>query len=362
MIEYENLANANASFVGEIKAAINSVVDSGWFVLGPEVEKFENEFAGHINAKHCIGVANGLDALTLSIKALDLPSGSDILVASNTYIATILAIIEAGHKPVLVEPNIKTFNIDPSLLSKALTLETKAVCVTHLYGKSCEMDEILNFVQEHGLYLIEDCAQSHCASFKGRQTGTFGISGCFSFYPTKNLGALGDAGAIVTSDSNYAEKLRYFRNYGSRQKYVNEYIGSNSRLDEIQAAVLRVKLKYLGKITAHKRRISDIYFKNLPDWVVLPERHPDFFDVFHIFAILHDKRNDLRKFLIENGVKTEIHYPIPPHKQTAMMPYIVGKYPISEFIHDRILSLPISFGTTVDEALRVCEVISNYKG
>lgn len=362
MIEYENLAKANATFVEEIKSAINRVVDSGWFVLGPEVEKFENEFSSHIGATYCIGVANGLDALTLSIKALDLPSGSDILVASNTYIATILAIIEAGHRPVLVEPSVRTYNIDPSLLSSALTKKTKAICITHLYGKSCKMDDILDFANSNGLYLIEDCAQSHSASFKGRQTGTFGISGCFSFYPTKNLGALGDAGAIVTSDIDYAEKLRHLRNYGSRKKYVNEYIGVNSRLDEIHASVLRVKLRYLNEVTAHKRKISEIYFNSLPNFLVLPERDPDYFDVFHIFAVLHERRNELKQYLLDNGVKTEIHYPVPPHKQKAMANYIFGEYPVADFIHDRILSLPISFGTTVDEARLVCEVVAAFKG
>lgn len=361
MIEYENLRKSNFSFLEEIKIAINKVVDSGWFVLGPEVENFEREFSNKLKAPYCIGVANGLDALTLSIKALDLPTGSEILVASNTYIATILAIIEAGHKPVLVEPNVRTFNIDPSLLSSALTKKTKAICVTHLYGKSCKMDEILAFVQAHDLYLIEDCAQSHSACFKGQQTGTFGTSGCFSFYPTKNLGAFGDAGAIVTSDSEYAERLRYFRNYGSRQKYVNAYIGVNSRLDEIQAAILRVKLNYIDEITEHKRRLARIYFENLPDWLILPEQDPDYFDVFHIFPIMHERRDDLRQYLLDNGVKTEIHYPIPPHRQKAMCSYISGDFHIADFIHSRILSLPISFGTTEEEVFQVCEKILLFK-
>ena len=212
MIEYENLTKANALFVDEIKTAINEVVESGWFILGQQVEKFEQEFSAYVGANYCVGVGNGLDALTLSIKALDLPRDAEILVASNTYIATILAIIEAGLKPVLVEPDPHTYNIDPARLSVALTARTRAICITHLYGKSCQMDEILRFVQSHGLHLIEDCAQSHSAKFKGQQTGTFGIAGCFSFYPTKNLGALGDAGAILTNDEKYAEKLRHLRN------------------------------------------------------------------------------------------------------------------------------------------------------
>lgn len=357
MIEYENLAKSNAIFQEEIKNSINKVIEGGWFILGPELERFEYEFYTHVGASHCIGVANGLDALTLSIKALDLPDDSEILVASNTYIATILAIIEAGHRPVLVEPNVRTYNIDPSLLHSSITKKTKAICITHLYGKSCQMDEIINFAREHDLYLIEDCAQSHSACFKGKQTGTFGIAGCFSFYPTKNLGAFGDAGAIVTNNGEYAEKLRHLRNYGSRQKYVNTYLGVNSRLDEIQAAILRVKLRYLSGITAHKRRIAQIYFENLPQWLTLPELNPDFFDVFHIFQVLHDRRDDLRSYLLNNGVKTEIHYPIPPHRQKALSRCVSGDFPISEFIHANILSLPISFGTTENEAYQVCKII-----
>lgn len=361
MIEYENLAKANKLFVAEIKTAINDVIDSGWFVLGSQVEQFEQEFASYVGAKYCVGVANGLDALTLSIKALDLPRDSEILVASNTYIATILAIIEAGLTPILVEPDAHTYNIDSSQLSRALTSKTRAICITHLYGKSCKMDEIMCFVQAHGLHLVEDCAQSHGAKFKGQQTGTFGISGCFSFYPTKNLGALGDAGAIVTSDENYAEKLRHLRNYGSRQKYVNVYPGVNSRLDELQAAVLRVKLRHLDEITLHKRALAQIYFNYLPKWLNLPLQHPDYYDVFHIFAVCFDRRDDLKRFLFEKGVKTEIHYPIPPHRQVAMASHISGDYPLAEKIHAQELSLPISYATTPEEVRQVCNIISSFQ-
>jgi dTDP-4-amino-4,6-dideoxygalactose transaminase len=360
MIEYENLAKANELFVAEIKSAINDVIDSGWFVLGRQVEQFEQEFASYVGSKYCVGVANGLDALTLSIKALDLPRDSEILVASNTYIATILAIIEAGLTPILVEPDAHTYNIDSSKLSRALTSKTRAICITHLYGKSCKMDEIMSFVQSHGLHLVEDCAQSHGAKFKRQQTGTFGISGCFSFYPTKNLGALGDAGAIVTSDENYAEKLRHLRNYGSRQKYVNVYPGVNSRLDELQAAVLRVKLRHLDEITLHKRALAQIYLNLLPGWLKLPQQHPDYYDVFHIFAICSDRRDNLKQFLLEKGVKTEIHYPIPPHRQLAMASHISGDYPLADKIHAQELSLPISYATTPDEVRQVCNIISSF--
>ncbi|MFB0826590.1 DegT/DnrJ/EryC1/StrS family aminotransferase [Chromobacterium violaceum] len=361
MIEYENLAKTNAPFAAEIKAAIDEVVNSGWFVLGRQVDQFEQEFASYVGSKHCIGVANGLDALTLSIKALDLPRDSEILVASNTYIATILAIVEAGLKPVLVEPDVYTYNIDPSLLSHALTSKTRAICITHLYGKSCCMDEIMNFANSHGLYLIEDCAQSHSAKFRGQHTGTFGISGCFSFYPTKNLGALGDAGAIVTSDDKYAEKLRHLRNYGSTKKYVNVYAGVNSRLDELQAAVLRVKLKHLTKITEHKRALAEIYFELLPNWLRLPQQHPDYYDVFHIFAVAFHRRDELKKFMLENGVKTEIHYPIPPHRQLAMASYLSGDYPVADKIHAQELSLPISYATSQAEVRQVSEIVSSFQ-
>jgi dTDP-4-amino-4,6-dideoxygalactose transaminase len=214
MIEYESLAQSNAAFMTELEAAAVKVIRSGWYVLGQEVSAFETEFAQEVGAKHCIGVANGLDALILSIEALDLPSGSDILVASNTYIATILAIVRTGHRPVLVEPELDTFNMDASRLTAAMTPKTRAICVTHLFGKPCRMDAIGAFAQRHGLKVVEDCAQSHGAKLAGQTTGTFGDAGCFSFYPTKNLGALGDAGAIVTNDDALADRLRHTRNYG----------------------------------------------------------------------------------------------------------------------------------------------------
>ena len=249
IIEYESLARSNHAFMEELEAAAARVIRSGWYVLGQEVSSFEVEFASYVGAKHCIGVANGLDALILSIEALNLPKGSDILVASNTYIATILAIVRAGHKPVLVEPELATFNMDPERLSQAMTGNTRAICVTHLFGKTCRMDAIGAFARDNGLRVVEDCAQSHGARLGTQMTGTFGDAGCFSFYPTKNLGALGDAGAIVTNDDALAERLRHLRNYGSKQKYLNRYVGVNSRLDELQAALLRVKLSHLDALT-----------------------------------------------------------------------------------------------------------------
>jgi dTDP-4-amino-4,6-dideoxygalactose transaminase len=328
MIEYESLLNSNKSFMAELEQAALRTLRSGWYVLGNEVQAFEAEFAQYIGTKHCIGVANGLDALILAIEALDLPRDSEIMVASNTYIATILAVIRAGHRPILVEPELATFNIDPARLAQALTPNTRAICVTHLYGKACRMDAIGQFAAQHGLRIIEDCAQSHGATLGGKMTGTFGDAGCFSFYPTKNLGAFGDAGAVTTNDDALADRLRHLRNYGSKQKYVNRYVGLNSRLDEMQAALLRVKLRHLDAMNQHKRALAEIYFEELKQGI-LPHRANDEFDVFHIFAIRHPRRDDLRKYLLEQGIKTEVHYPIPPHRQEAMQGILSGSYPLA---------------------------------
>lgn len=360
MIEYEDLKLSNHEFAAGIEAAMRRVVASGWYVLGQEVRAFEAEFARYIGAPHCVGVASGLDALTLSMRALELPAGAEILVASNTYIATILAIVQAGHRPVLVEPELATYNIDPALLPSALSGATAAICVTHLYGKPCRMDRIGSFAREHGLQVIEDCAQSHGARLGEQTTGSFGIAGCFSFYPTKNLGALGDAGGVVTHDAEFAERLRHWRNYGSKEKYVNVYPGVNSRLDEVQAAVLRVKLAHLDRINAHKRALAQLYFEHLPPTVVQPCRSDDEFDVFHIFAIRHRKRDSLRAWLLENGIKTEVHYPIPPHRQQAMAGILAGHYPLADEIHATELSLPISFATTPQDVLDVCDAIQRF--
>ena len=362
MIEYESLARSNAQFMTELEAAATRVLRHGWYVLGQEVSAFEAEFAQYVGAKHCIGVANGLDALILSIEALDLPKGSDVLVASNTYIATIIAIVRAGHHPVLVEPELVTFNMNPARLPGAMTPNTRAICVTHLFGKTCRMDVIGAFAREHGLKLVEDCAQSHGARLGAQMTGTFGDTGCFSFYPTKNLGAFGDAGAVVTDDDALADRLRHTRNYGSKQRYVNRYIGVNSRLDELQAALLRVKLRHLDAMTAHKRALAETYFANLPEWVAKPVRRPDEFDVFHIYGIRHPRRDELRQYLLDNGVKTEIHYPIPPHRQQAMEGILAGNYPVSEELHATELSLPVSTGHTREDVFQVCQVVEGFSG
>lgn len=360
MIEYESLRNSNLEFMDDLEIAASRVIRSGWYVLGNEVELFERDFSNYLGIKNCIGVGNGLDALILSIEALDLPANSEILVASNTYIATIIAIIRAGHRPILVEPDISTFNINPKLLAASITKNTSAICVTHLFGKSCRMDEICAFARSHGLRVIEDCAQAHGAKFMGKMVGTYGDVGCFSFYPTKNLGAIGDAGAIVTNNNIVADRIKYLRNYGSRIKYVNDYIGINSRLDEIQAAMLRVKLNYLNKFNDHKRKLAQIYFDNLHAKIDLPRRQQDEYDVFHIFAIRHPRRDSLKSYLLEAGIKTEIHYPIPPNQQKALRGFFNSDFPIASELHRTELSLPISFGHSEDEILRVCKAIEKY--
>ena len=359
MIEYENLSILNSSYFEELELAASRVIKAGWYILGKEVKLFEEEFANYVGTKYCVGVANGLDALTLSIESLSLPRESNILVASNTYIATILAIVRAGYIPILVEPDIKTYNIDPLKIRNAINEKTKAICVTHLFGKCCRMDEICKIAKEYNLKIIEDCAQAHGAKFKGQMAGSFGEAGCFSFYPTKNLGGFGDGGAVTTNDYELAKKLLHLRNYGSLKKYENKYLGLNSRLDEIQAALLRVKLKYLSEITLHKRKLAKIYFDNLPNWLELPSRNNDEYDVFHIYPIRHKKRDELRSYLLKNGVKTEIHYPIPPHKQKAMENVLEGSWPLANIHHETEISLPISYGNTPYEILKICEILKN---
>ena len=361
MIEYENLHKLNKPFFEEYTQTFKEVVESGWYILGKKVNEFEKQFANYCGSNHCIGVANGLDALTLSLRALNFGKGSEVIVPSNTYIATILSVVQNNLQPVLVEPVIETYNIDPLKIEAAITSKTKAILVVHLYGKMCEMDKIMALAKKHNLKVIEDCAQSHGAKFKNQLSGSFGDYAAHSFYPTKNLGAIGDAGAVTTNSVALAETMKTLRNYGSKIKYYNELIGYNSRLDELQAALLLVKIKYLDKINSHKRKLAEIYLKELKSDFIKPQVHADYFDVYHIFSIRHPKRDALKEYLLKKEIKTEIHYPLAPNKQKAMQGILDNQpTPIAEEIHNTTLSLPISFYHTENDIQQVVEALNSF--
>lgn len=363
MIQYENLSKLNAPFKQEFESAFAAILDKGWFILGEEVKKFEQSFAAYCKTDHCIGLANGLDALIIALKALNLPEGSEVIVPSNTYIATILSIVQCGLKPVLVEPDIRTYNIDPLKIGEKITGNTSCIMVVHLYGKLCDMKAIMEIANRHSLKVVEDCAQAHGASFEGKPAGSWGQINAFSFYPTKNLGALGDAGGITTDDAVLADFARTYRNYGSKVKYHNEIAGVNSRLDEIQAAFLNIKLKKLDAINEHKRMLADLYFQHIRQdrGFILPDRNPAFHDVFHIFNIRHEKRNELKEYLLKMDIGTDIHYPIAPVNQPAMKD-ILGDInaPIAAAIHETTLSLPVSYCHSADDIMKVIEAINKF--
>jgi dTDP-4-amino-4,6-dideoxygalactose transaminase len=330
-------------------------------VLGQNVQNFEREFSEYTGSKYCVGLASGLDALIIGLRALNFSPGDEVIVPSNTYIATILAIMQVGLTPVLVEPSIESYNIDVSKIEEKITSKTRAIMVVHLYGKACEMDRVQAICKQYDLRLLEDCAQAHGATFKGKQVGTFGDFGCFSFYPTKNLGAIGDAGAITTNDEALFESVKMLRNYGSKVKYVNEVVGYNSRLDEIQAGFLSVKLQKLTDINNHKKKLAKLYQQGINDSFIKPIVKTDYEDVFHIYCIRHDKRDQLKEYLLTNGIKTEIHYPIPPHKQKALAGVFgIQEFPIASEIHATTLSLPISYFHTEEDIHRVIEVINKF--
>lgn len=361
MIEYENLGRLNAPFIEEYKRVFSRVLDSGWYILGEEVRRFEEEFGQYCGSPHTVGVANGLEALYIALCALGIPPGSEVIVPSNTYIATILSVLQAGLVPVPVEPDPRTCNIDPDRIEARITPRTRAVMVVHLYGKACDMDPVLDICRPRGLRLVEDCAQAHGARYRGRRVGTFGDFGAWSFYPTKNLGCLGDGGALTTEDPVLAERVRMLRNYGSRVKYHNEVIGLNSRLDEIQAGFLRVKLKRLDEINEHKRSLAEIYRSRLGPGFILPAVDPELYDVYHIFNIRHERRDALREWLQARGVKTEIHYPVSPNRQPALKGIMDEDCPISERIHATTLSLPISYYHTPEDIEKVCDLINQWE-
>jgi dTDP-4-amino-4,6-dideoxygalactose transaminase len=361
MIEYENLGKVNQPFFEEYKKDFSETLEKGWYILGEKVKKFEREFGTYIGTKYCTGLASGLDALLFSLKAFNFEKDAEIITPSNTYIATILSIVNAGLKPILVEPDIRSYNIDPNRIEEKITSKTKALMIVHLYGRSCDMDPIITLCKKYNLKLIEDCAQSHGARYRGKITGTFGEFGAFSFYPTKNLGALGDAGAVTTNSEEYYTTIRRLRNYGSDIKYYNEIAGYNSRLDEVQAGFLSIKLKQLDTINTHKRKLADIYFSELKSDFIKPLKDEEHFDVYHIFNIRHEKRDTLKEYLLKHEIKSDIHYPVAPHKQKAMQGIITdNNFPISEEIHRTTLSLPISYFHTKDDIQKVISVLNKF--
>ena len=355
-IPFLDLGAAYRELKPEIDAAVSGVLNSGWYILGPEVEAFEEEWAAYCEARHAIGVANGLDALTLSLRALDIGPGDEVIVPSNTFIATWLAVSGVGARPVPVEPDPETYNIDPDRIEAAITPRCRAIIPVHLYGQPADLDPILDVASKHGLRVVEDAAQAHGARYKGKRIGAHGDLVCWSFYPGKNLGALGDAGAVTTNDAELAERLQMLRNYGSRQKYVNEEPGVNSRLDPIQAAVLRVKLKVLDEWTERRRAIAATYHDGLSKFDLVAPHVPDWSDpVWHLYVIRSHERDGLQKRLSKAGIGSLIHYPIPPHMQKAYEDLDIApeKLPLARDLADQVLSLPMGPQLGLDAARRV---------
>lgn len=365
MIPFLDLKAINQQYRDELVAAATRVIDSGWYIAGSELESFENNFAQYCGTKHCIGVANGLDALTLTLKAWmlmgKLNEGDEVIVPANTYIASILAITANKLTPVLVEPDSVTCNLSPEKVQEAITDKTKAILPVHLYGQLADMPNIIAIANQHNLLVLEDAAQSHGASLNGVKAGSFGDAAGFSFYPGKNLGALGDAGAVTTNNDKLAETLRALRNYGSHEKYKNLFRGVNSRLDEIQAAMLNVKLGYLDNEIEYRRKVAKAYLDAIDNPAIMLPAHYGESHVWHVFVIRCETRDQLQKYLADNGVQTLIHYPIPPHKQQAYAEWEHLSYPVSEAIHQNVLSLPISPVLSMSDVEKVIELCNAYR-
>jgi len=371
MIKFLDLQKINAQYATDLKQVAAEVIDSGWYLQGERVKRFETNLAGFIGVKHAIGIANGLDALRLILKAYIemgvMQEGDEVIVPANTYIATILAISDNRLKPVLVEPDINTFNLDISLIEKYITPRTSAIMVVHLYGQVCWSEELEAIAKRHNLKIIEDNAQAIGAIWNGKRSGSLGDAAGNSFYPGKNLGALGDSGAVTTNDDKLAFVIRALANYGSNKKYQNDYKGLNSRLDEIQAAFLDVKLKYLDAENQRRREIAQYYCENIKNHkIILPIPNSQFVirncpaHVWHIFIIRTANRDRLQTYLTENGIQTLVHYPIPPHKQLAYKEWSKLSFPITEQIHNEVLSLPISPVMTNDEVKKIVVFLNSY--
>lgn len=347
----------------ELRNAFERVYTNSWYIEGKEDKTFEEAFAKFCNVDYCVGTGNGLDALMLSLKALGIQTGDEVIVPSNTYIATALAVTYVGATPVFVEPNIRTFNIEPTKIEEKITSNTRAVMPVHLYGQPCDMDSIMEIAQKYNLYVIEDCAQAHGATYKGKRIGSFGDVAGFSFYPGKNLGALGDAGATVTNKKELADRVRALGNYGSDYKYHHIYKGNNSRLDEMQAAFLSAKLPHLERMNEERRRIAKRYLDEIKNPEIILPYVPDYVEpVWHIFGIRCKKRNELEIYLNECGIGTNKHYPIPIHLQECYkdMRFNKGDFPIAEEISETELSLPMYYGLTDEQIGYVVDTINNF--
>ena len=365
MIPFLDLKAINAQYRHELIDACTRVIDSGWYISGNELEQFEQKFAHYCGTKYAIGVANGLDALILTLRAWKelgkLKDGDEVIVPSNTYIASILAISANNLTPILVEPCVDSFNIDPKKIETAITSRTKAILPVHLYGQLADMPAIMDITKHHELLVLEDSAQAHGASLDGKKAGSWGDASGFSFYPGKNLGALGDAGAITTSDEELAYTLRALRNYGSHEKYKNLFQGVNSRLDEIQAAMLNVKLNHLDTEIVHRRKVANAYLEGINNKaIILPKKEDDSAHVWHVFVLRCEHRDALQKYLTENGVQTLIHYPVPPHQQPACKEWNNRSYPISEKIHAEVLSLPIGPTLENNDISKIINVCNSF--
>lgn len=369
MIKFLDLQKINQQYSAELKQAVDQVIDTGWYLMGEHVKQFETNLANYIGVKHAVGVANGLDALRLILKAYIemgiMQEGDEVIVPANTYIATILAITDNRLKPVLVEPVLASYNLDISLIKQHITPLTRAIMVVHLYGQVCWSEELETIAKKHNLKIIEDNAQAIGAEWGGKKTGNLGDAAGFSFYPGKNLGALGDAGAVCTNDHELALTVRALANYGSGKKYVFDYQGLNSRLDELQAAVLDVKLKYIDADNQSRREIAQYYCEHIknPNIILPITNHQSpianhYSHVWHLFVIRTANRDKLQQYLTENGIQTLIHYPIPPHKQQAYAAWNKWSYPITEIIHNEVLSLPISPVMSNDDILKVINTVN----
>ena len=361
MIKFLDLKKINNRYREEIASRIKDILDKGWYLQGEENENFTKNFANFCGTKFALGVANGLDALNLIIKAYGFGNGDEIIVPTNTYIAKILAISENGCIPILVEPDIKTYNINPDSIEEKITTKTKAIMVVHLYGQAVQMEKIWKIAKKYNLKIIEDSAQAHGAIYQENRTGNLGDASGFSFYPGKNLGCMGDGGAVTTNDEELFNKIKAIANYGSDRKYHHIYKGVNSRLDEIQAAVLDIKLKHLDSDNNKRREISKYYRENIKNSkLILPETYDEKSHVWHIFAVRTKNRDEFQKYLTEKGIQTIIHYPTPPHKQGAYKEWNNLSFPITEEIHNTILSLPISPVMTDSEIEKVVEVVNEF--